>query len=531
MSTLLTKVNIGTVAGDGTGDPLRTAMGKVNDAIERANVLTHQMNTISYIGDSILNYGYVFKFAGVGFLFMGSNAPALTEGDATFEFRASDGKVRWTAPGDTAGPWTTFVEGINVLQSGSPNKWSTHYLPLSLLDTQVDYSETNTLVANEPFGFTDRGLQNWTQILSGQRLLMLGSLGVIGNTTKNGLDRVHQLYEIDSNGLPLPEGYYPKIVVIYLGVNDFYNNINHPVEDSINNIRQMRDYIVSRGSYPVVCTIPEVDPWVQEFNRGLRQMALEDHRMILADLMNAVRDPLLTDGTMLGGETDLHFNNYLAFLAGREVYNRITPYLNGWGVPTSRFGGDIYNICRNGALLGDTGTLTAGVTGDIADDFTIEVTGTLTVVAAKVNSSYDLPWQQMVCSAAGEGDQATLKLNAAAYTTYATLASMGLVVCDKVYADVEFESLNIVNLRGMTVNLAFYNGVTTTYVSSNFNAEGALSLALPPEHNVGILRTPLTCVPTGTTHVSAEIIIIFKAGGSGDFKVRCLGITNEGAMV
>lgn len=526
MSTLLDLVNVGTTPGDGTGDTLRNSMLKVNNAIDRANVLTHQMNTISFIGDSITNQGYEYKYDSHGLIFLGSNAPALDEGTGSFEYDSATSMVRWTAPSDTPGQWVPLANGIHVLYSGTENKWGTFYTPKEAIEeaypngTQADVE----IVLNETFGYTDRGFQNWLQILSGQRLTMINLLGAIGSTTADGLSRINQCYEIDVNGMPLPEGWGPKVVVIYFGVNDL-NTPNQAVEDSLENMRLMVEYVIKRGSLPVICTIPHIDPWAQDFNKGLKQIAFQYHTVILADFMNATRDPLQTDGTMLGGETNLHFNNQLAFLAGRELFIRLQPFLNGFGRPTSEFAGDIYNLCRNGALLGNTGQTSTNVSGQIADDYTIVTTGDVVVVAYKENSDYFLPWQVFDCSTASDGDTVVLKLTTTAHNTYATVESMGLVACDKVYADIEFEGSNVVNLLSFTLNIRFYNGVSSQWVSSNLCSGGVEnSIVLPPEHTDGILRTPTICVPDDTTHVSAEVHVLFKAGGEGLFKVRSMGI-------
>jgi hypothetical protein len=528
MSTLLENINVGTTAGDGTGDSLRNAMVKVNHAIDRANVLTHQMNTVSFVGDSITNYGFTYKFGGTGVAFLGSNAPALTDGDGTIEIDTPNMLVRWTAPGDTVGAWTPIVNGIQAIESGTANKWATVYLPVEvLLDSYPNgITEATTITERTTFGYTDKGFQNWFQILSGQRLQMLNALGVIGNTSADALARINQCYEIDINGKPLPEGYGPRIVVIYIGANDMLQNLS--VTNAIQNIRDMRDYVVSRGSYAALGTLTDSNAFTQELNKGIRKIAHEDHRTILADFWNAVRDPLSADGDFIDGVGDLHFSNLSAFLAGRELYTRLTPYLNGWGRPSSEFAGDLYNLCRNGAFLGTAGTTSTGVTGNIADDYTIVRTGTVSVVASKENTSYNTPWQVFACTGASNGDSVTMKLNTSAYNTYATLASMGLVVCDKIYADVEFETLSFQDVVSFTVNLKFFDGVDSIIASSNYSADGwEVTMALPPEHNDGILRTPTVCVPSGTTHVSAEITVLFLNGGEGTFKVRALCIKKD----
>lgn len=112
------------------GYPVTALVNPVAGGIVIPN-LANDGNNIAFIGDSRMRYGRREWFKnitpdnsdGIEADWLGVGTAVTVDSTVgTLEFRASDKAFRWTAPSDTAGPWTTATIGKMVIQSGSIDK-------------------------------------------------------------------------------------------------------------------------------------------------------------------------------------------------------------------------------------------------------------------------------------------------------------------------------------------------------------------------------------------------------------------------
>lgn len=288
---------------------------------------------LCFLGDSLV-YDIYYTYRRLTTWGVGTNglrvallgtAQAGTSGGAagTFEYRAADKSFRWTATGDTAGPWTQAVIGFQRLESGSSGKWikAVCYSLNSLPATD----SSNAIVWASSTGYRS-GTSNQRGTVA--RLLFECSLnaatvhhcGAGGSTTDEILEMCDWADRDGANR--------PGIDYISAGTNDLRGG--RSVESACANALKIFNRrlavgrkIIIRGlnaqlssgspvSAPVLANIIAYNKWLAAF------AAANSSQVIYIDTWSMSVDPAKTDGSPLPGVLvdDIHEGNGLAWGVG-----------------------------------------------------------------------------------------------------------------------------------------------------------------------------------------------------------------------
>ena len=496
---------------------------------------------IAFIGDSITGFGLGFP-RGTStpepswFLWLGGISYNMPTGSSLIEFRAADNHVRWTAPGDSAGPWTALRAGHNWLDSGTAGVNNRLCIGVKydfLPTTDASYSMTVTTSNRAQFSTS---FWNNAQTFMGQRLKIVGRWGIGGDRTRHMLARIDQVFSgIDELGQPAE---LPGYVCILGGTNDTGAD-SMLAADFVQNYADMVDYVLRRGAIPILCTIPArgsplVSQQTETYNANtyIRNLAASDSRIILADFYAVSVDPGNSDGRVLTNymSDGVHPSNLGGFILGKELARVILPKIGGLvGRATYRWNGEPLNKQPNGTLTGTGGTSShppAGApTQQVADGYTAQRSGgtTLTVSATKEAVTGESAWQVLTCAGASSGD--TMQF---ARTSHPGPVSLSLAAGDTIYAEAEFEVSNAIALRHVGLTIQLYDGTFGMNISA-FTAQssGTSNFSLPTSSAYsGVFRTPTVVIPSATTVSQIRNLLqaAFNSGGEAVIKIRNINL-------
>lgn len=371
---------------------------------------------IAFAGDSRVHHLLQGRWGASG-VFARSNASALSAGDGTLTLY-SNSTAKWAAPGDTAGAVTAVGDGLVWLESATANKGCCFNITseeVSALGTVGGNPITITIAASSYIGSGEESAGSWAKILSGQKLLCVGSYGIDGETTAGLLRRTSQIFDTDSFGVARSSSV--DVVVVDIGTNDvsFIASAEpgYSVETSAANHADICDEITANGAIAVVCSLIRQSPSAGEhsaatsLNTAMASQAASDSRVIMADVYSAVKDPNLTNGNAVANAlVGVHWTGYGAKLAGAVVANALKSIVgSSIGRSDFRSGHALSNLVTNGALSGASGSK-SGITGDTAVDAIYSGTGTC--VASKEVVSGENDWQVYTITGAAADDQLLL---------------------------------------------------------------------------------------------------------------------------
>lgn len=472
---------------------------------------------MAVIGDSTTCNGEGYRWGAAG-MFARSNAEGLTAGEGTLTLY-SNSTATWSAPGDAAGPVTPVGEGIVYLESDSADMGMAFNITASSI-AQYGLPNGNPIsvtVEAKTIGYSDGFPFIWGQILSGWKLDLTSCLGMDGDTTGGVLERIAQVFTIDSLGGAITDA--PDCVQVLIGVNDVYALANgspiYTLQDVLDNLTAIRDAIVGNGAYCIFGTLTMETPsagelgYLLQVNDHIRSLAAENSMTRVADYFYAVRNGDSDTGNAITGYMDgLHYTTLGAVAAGRvlaTVINEIT----GTAVGRSRwrFAGDTSNLVTNGALLGTAGS--AG--GDnISGNFAVDTLApNATVVGSKETVAGETPWQVYTISNSADDD------------LIVSLPAMDLPDVAAV-AEVEFTISDASKVKNIDL-IAFYTDNDALTESQHAAAEHGSSDSLSTGSLTGVLRTNGTPMPSWAVQAQAQIAIKLAAAASTVIKVRALG--------
>lgn len=278
-------------------------------------------SNVAFIGDSRARANYTdwgmasnsipIPSDGMRIQYLGAADTLTTQNSTgTFEYSASLQSLRWTAPGDTAGPWTPLQVGKMQLESGTPGKWfkvivfSLQNLPAS------DFSKTITLSGvlwhmKGPVHSsvqTTHGMPDMIECgLYGSTLYHLGA----GGSTTDDLVQMLPWFSRVASGI----GYD----VIRSGTNDITNGVAAAV--TISNMQAVVAERLARGRRVVIVgesarwgsavgtamTAPQFTA-LQAINSGYRAIAAANvGKVEYVNTFLATYDPAYTDGRPASG--------------------------------------------------------------------------------------------------------------------------------------------------------------------------------------------------------------------------------------
>lgn len=151
-------------------------------------------NNIAFIGDSRMRYGHydwykrcegLVDYKGLFIDYLGFGPAQTSNAFGTFDYRASDKSVRWTAPGDTPGPWTPLTKDARrqQVESGTYGKWlkfvlrNWDYIPLPATDQTFQLECKDSLYAKTVW--TSRTTQVESYFRGGPKIYRLGAGGAV----------------------------------------------------------------------------------------------------------------------------------------------------------------------------------------------------------------------------------------------------------------------------------------------------------------------------------------------------------------
>lgn len=356
-------------------------------------------NNIAFIGDSRARYGYndwfkrcegLVDYKGLLIDYLGFGPAQTTNAFGTFEYRAADSAVRWTAPGDTPGPWTPLQKDARRMQveSGTYGKWlkfvlrNWGYIPLPATDQTFSLECKDTIYAVTKW--TSRTTQVESYFRGGPKIFRLGA----GGAVLAGIVDSLRWYNAVASG--------PGVDVFICGTNDLSNigagAWGFSKESMIGYAKNFIDSRLAVGRRIVVCgegarwgndgasamTVAQLAALVG-YNAWLESYcAAQPQSLIYVDLYSLSSDPAYADGRPATGILsdavhDGPLGSYVYGLAIAAAIEKIGSIRRA-AFPQR---GDAAILMSAWAMTGTGGTFSTGTSGQLPTGYTgIRTAGT-----------------------------------------------------------------------------------------------------------------------------------------------------------
>lgn len=449
----------------------------------------HGFKSLSFIGDSTTEWGFIPRFAADGFAGIISDAESVAgEGIATLY---DDDTLQWAAAGDTAGARTSFEYGRKYwYESGSHKKGVSIIVPQEFAPFA---SEEGTpipisMLAQNGMGGRDQAPYVFGQILNGQRFAMAGNQGIAGQRAEQVLLRIADSWEKDTFGRPL--AIKPMHIVVLVGINDvaYIDGGSAPygvaeVKDWLDDIR---DAILAQGIMPIFGNLVEESPSPSKI------LLIDELNLHIAGMGVPVADYHAACNGVAGAMSGPHYTTLGSKLAGAKLAELLVS-IAGQGSSRFALGSGTTNLIENGELAGTAGVLT-GMTGVAAVDSTF--TGSGTCVASKQAVSGENDWQVYTVTGATAGDTITAEFD--------PLWSIGQDIYGSVDCDITGDGVSNANFT-IEFRSAGDTRVESFYALAEVSDDAMGELS-------GILQTPDIEVPTYYNAGRAFASVILSAG-------------------
>lgn len=492
-------------------------------------------NKIAFLGDSLTafpqKYPRAIGDASIDWVrYMGGISYDMPTGTGTLEFRASDQKLRWTAPGDTAGPWTASRMGFVLLSSGTAGAARqvmlgirTNFFP----GTDVTLSPA---VTADNLTWCSTGFWVYSQMLTGQIFEFDGCYGIEGDRLSNMMERIDQVFNYDVySGAAKTSG--PGWVVVLGGTNDLVAD-SATTATVITRLTDVVQKIINYGARPVVCTILPRNNISQTY---LDNIMIVNHwikttlptlfsEAVVVDLFSTIRDPAGT-GTAITNylSTDnTHNSNVSAPLEGQAL---ATALLTASGMQQGRarcrtIGHPKNFLNAKSPMFGSSGGTTAGgASGTVPSLWKASTSGsTVAAVVSLGGTSPETNWVTFTCTGASNGDVVIFNP-----TTQGTPATYGLTAGDIIDVECEIEVVSATNLRQVELQVVEYTtdgSIVHSSCSEQSPSSGRRNISIPI--GVCVHRTPRFAVRSDCTVLQIFVKAVFNASGAAVFRVRCM---------
>lgn len=504
-------------------------------------------NSIWYYGDSdFYATADSSNYLTLTTLIVRGTGPAVTAaGTGTLEYRASDSNFRWTAPGDTAGPWTPFNTTRIKIQSGSADRWLLMFqnanVPLPAADVTI--SVQISLVNSGPVtgilgtGPETRGAFNWLEIIANQPWRDAEIVNCCaGGQTSAGLVNAIPLFE---NMLPTSGPWLAilgDIITNDVSAVSVAGNMPAALTALKNNITTWLDWVLARGASAVemVGANPRYKTGTTALDAHQLQMTLAADEFLKAiaaanpsrihytpiypALVDAALNPP-TGAPIANSLVDhVHHNVLGAFIAGREVAK--SPF-----IPRGSVG-----------RVGDPRSRTVGFNGSMQASTAATGTGASGVQPATITATFNRATGTADFVGVGsfvprdDGAQGNLFRMALSWTTTATgsiweyrfrgltLAELGKAVGDEVFFELDARFDNCVNVASIQVWMGFIGAAGTQRSYAANDGSIFITKTFPINMTtVGRLRSYAVKIPAGTTQVNTYVwVTTGGANGSAD---------------
>lgn len=445
-----------------------------------------------------------------------SGTGVASDGTGTLEYKAADHTLRWTAPGDSAGPWTAMQAGRLTLESATAGKGlilglnSLSGLPAS--DQTISVSISGSVYLGRlAFGFWVRAF-NQHRWLNGNPL----PLAIGGNTAANVVEQLPFI-----NAAAPGSGWD----VIQLGTNDISNSTASVTV--IDNLRTIYDSRHAQGRRLVLVGEPArwgtaVDSPMSSGQQAIHA-ALNDfmatyaaaHRDIYVDAYAVTYDSGSSDRRPMAGilRDKVHYSERGAQIVGKAIADALTARL---GAGPQRHSGSTGNPLSRGYMAGSSGTAGTGASGTVPTGWSAaRASGSDAAVTCSVEARTDGiagNWARLQCSSTTAG-----LIQFAAQSTM-SLANLGLAIGDTIYIEAEITVTDPMAL----INVEFFCLLTGITGSLRANPESATDAVMGAERSV--FRSPRLTIPSGVTDLPVYVWIRLGANASAEVRVGAVAI-------
>lgn len=361
---------------------------------------------IVFAGDSNTEPAFVPRWGCPGSGWGRSDVEADIAGEGTLTLY-DNSTATWAAFGDTAGAVTAVGEGFVWLESGSAGKGFAFNITQTMvgtLGTELGNPLPIVVSKNTEMGAANFSPCQFGQMISGQALSATANFGANGDTTYGLLERMQQVFTVDSFGRPTTKR--PSVVGVLIGINDVIHLAGGGGGYTVNDVKgwftDIKDIIVSNGAKAIFGNLVIGSPTapqtaiIDELNAHLA--SLDDSNTYIADYHS------VCDGVADAMDT-AHFTDLGAQLAGEVLSPILIEIAGRAGASPFRLGGRVspeVNRIINGALAGTDGEVAGTMTGVVAIDSGYYGAGACVGSKEAVEGEND--WQVYTVTDAESGD-------------------------------------------------------------------------------------------------------------------------------
>ncbi len=457
-----------------------------------------------------------------------------TSGTGTVDFRASDGSARWTAPSDTAGPYTVLKAGWNTLVSGGGAK--KFFVPINHVTGLPGSDQAGISVT---FGDGNPQLFGWmghslaTKLLQRLRWPNLSvRIFNIGGAVCS--DMATQIPYI--NTLSTGQGFD----IWRVGTNDITNGTSassciasmfaafearrklHPLRKGIIIGESARWDVTGGVGTPLNSTKQAILTGLNAFYQEYAQK----YDWIYIDLLSITQDPSFTDLRPITSPTPVlrdtvHDSDYgadvMAAYAASVIGARV-----GYGPASTAYDPNAFPW---GHFSGSGGATANGITGTCPTGMKVWFTGAgvgsgTCNLEARADNGGSGNWLRVTAAFTGAG---TLRVQS---NSNFDLASLGMTAgSDSIYTSTDYQILSASGIQQF-VGYTFLTGTTPSYklleqaqqVSLGFTAEAGTVIS-PTGPGTLVMQCPSAVIPAGVTNAQKMIDVVTTGPGSIDFRV------------
>lgn len=481
-----------------------------------------QSRSLAFIGDSRARYGYetwyttaakVTNAAGfrVDLLGCGPSAPLPASGPGLVEWRASDRMLRWTAPGDTPGPWTQFVGAREYkLESGSPRLWLRARWTSAVAPTD-DASFAITLGGDRRVKTTIMGTSSAIAALLNLHITRPVYMGAGGAHTADCVEMLPWYAEMAGGD---------GVDVIRVGANDV-SSLIRTIPETIALAYQLFDARRALGRRLVICgegarwehaaAIPMTQDQLEmlfALNAAYRDYALRNIATCrYVDLFDISYDPAYEDGRPLDGllKDGVHED-----AAGVALYAAaIAPAVRDLGIandPPLSAADSVLGV--QSLMTGTGGGVGANTTGVVPTKWQVRsVAGAPATVASIVPAGDGRAGQRLECSVTNGESPGTVNVRSDNPVVF-TREGLGVAIGDalEICADVEVVSGTLTSIEGMI----YIDGAAR---------RGQVFFPVTPGTRSIRCSVPIEILPTDNDSITPQFYFALPASASAVFRI------------
>ena len=488
-------------------------------------------NGLAIIGDSRITDGYQWwknlsssDWKGLPISGLGLPNPGITaDSSGSLEYRASDANVRWTAPSDSAGPWTPLIAGIMTLESGTGGKAA--IFGIRDLTTLPGSDQTVTVLVSGSVQYNWRSYGFWNRALNILRWPNVSPalLGIGGNTTAQVVGQLPYINTTASG-----RGYD----IFHLGTNDIGNGTGSAT--IIANLTAIYDSRRALGRKGVL--VGEPARWGVDTSTAMTagQIVIFDavnafmasyaaaHGWTYIDTFTLTYDSGQSDRRPAAGmlRDTVHYSERGAQIVGQAIATALGALGIVGDITPSTSPSIRYFKSFDGSTGGTGGT---GISGDIPPAIQVlrALGSDVTAVCALVARTDGKPgnWLEITISATASGQIIEIQPTP---SSLHNLATLGLAAGDFIHAEFDAQLLDAVAVRNVDFWID-YEGSSPAHTAHGLLDSGTTAVM---SNESGMYRTGRSVVPTAT-RARPKIWYRPAANSTAKFRIGSIAIVED----